>query len=59
VNNPADEASEPTALSAVAIDVSSTGTQVQIRSSPTQTPTKLADTTELTPTTPLQPGTTA
>ena len=48
--------SEPTALSAVTIDVSSTGTQVQIRSSPTETPAKLADTTELTPTTPLQPG---
>ena len=48
--------SEPTALSTVTIDVSSTGTQVQIRSSPTQTPAKLADTTELTPTTPLQPG---
>jgi len=48
--------SEPTALSAVTIDVSSTGTQVQIRSSPTETPTKLADTAELTPTTSLQPG---
>src|SRR5262245_42080724 len=48
--------SEPTALSAVTIDISSTGTSVQIRSSPTETPTKLADTTELTPTTPLQPG---
>ncbi|ARG55570.1 MULTISPECIES: serine/threonine-protein kinase [Mycobacterium] len=48
--------SQPTALSAVTIDVSSTGTQVQIRSSPTQTPTKLADTTALTPNTPLQPG---
>ena len=48
--------SEPTALSAVTIDVSSTGTEVQIRSSPTETPAKLADTTELTPTTPLQPG---
>ncbi len=48
--------SEPTALSAVTIDVSSTGTQVQIRSSPTEAPAKLADTTELTPTTPLQPG---
>ena len=48
--------SEPTALSAVTIDVSSTGTQVQIRSSSTDTPAKLADTTELTPTTPLQPG---
>jgi serine/threonine-protein kinase len=48
--------SEPTALSAVTIDVSSTGTRVQIRSSPTQNPAKLADTTELTPITPLQPG---
>ncbi|WP_137146772.1 serine/threonine-protein kinase [Mycolicibacterium sp. CR10] len=48
--------SEPTALSAVTIDVSSTGTEVQIRSSPTETPASLADTTELTPTTPLQPG---
>ena len=48
--------SEPTALSAVTIDVSSMGTQVQIRSSPTDAPAKLADTTELTPVTPLQPG---
>ena len=48
--------SEPTALSAVTIDLSSTGTEVQIRSSPTETPANLADTTELTPTTPLQPG---
>jgi len=48
--------SEPTALSAVTIDVSSTGTQVQIRSSPTEAPAKLADTIELTPNTPLQPG---
>jgi tRNA A-37 threonylcarbamoyl transferase component Bud32 len=48
--------SEPTALSAVTIDVPSTGTQVQIRSSPTEAPAKLADTVELTPTTKLQPG---
>src|SRR5262245_31926192 len=48
--------SEPTALSAVTIDLSSTGTEVQIRSSPTEKPSALADTTELTPTTPLQPG---
>ena len=48
--------SEPTALSAVTIDVSSTGSQVQIRSSPAEAPAKLADTTELTPNTPLQPG---
>jgi len=48
--------SEPTALSAVTVDVSSTGTQVQIRSSATETPAKLSDTTELTPATSLQPG---
>lgn len=48
--------SEPTALSAVTIDLSSTGTEVQIRSSPTENPAELADTTELTPATPLQPG---
>jgi serine/threonine-protein kinase len=40
----------------VTIDVSSTGTEVQIRSSPTEKPATLADTSELTPTTPLQPG---
>jgi serine/threonine protein kinase len=48
--------SEPTALSTVTLDVSSTGTEVQIRSSPTEDPTKLSDTTELTSTTPLQQG---
>jgi serine/threonine-protein kinase len=48
--------SEPTALSSVTIDLSSTGTEVQIRSSPTENPTKLSDTSELTPTTPLQAG---
>jgi serine/threonine-protein kinase len=48
--------SDPTALSAVTVDVSSTGTEVQIRSSPTENPTTLADTTELVGTTPLQQG---
>ena len=48
--------SQPTALSSVTLDVSSTGTEVQIRSSPTENPTKLSDTTELTSTTPLQQG---
>jgi serine/threonine protein kinase len=48
--------SEPTALSVVTLDISSTGTEVQIRSSPTENPAALADTSELTPTTPLQPG---
>jgi serine/threonine-protein kinase len=47
---------EPTALSAVSVDLASTGTEVQIRSSATDHPTSLADTTELTPTMPLQPG---
>lgn len=47
---------EPTALSVVTLDVPSTGTQVQIRSSPTEKPAKLADTTEIAPTTSLEPG---
>lgn len=47
---------EATALGTVTLDVSSTGTEVQIRSSSSETPKTLADTTELTPTTPLQPG---
>jgi serine/threonine protein kinase len=47
---------EPTELGAVTIDLSSTGTEVQIRSSPTENPSSLADTTELTQTVPLQPG---
>ncbi|AYE94842.1 serine/threonine protein kinase [Mycobacterium paragordonae] len=48
--------SEPTALSVVTLDVPSTGTQVQIRSSPSEKPAKLADTTEIAPTTSLEPG---
>ena len=48
--------SEPTELSTVTLDVSSTGTEVQIRSSPTENPAKLSDTTELTSTTSLQEG---
>jgi hypothetical protein len=48
--------SEPTALSAVTIDLSSTGTEVQIRACDSPTPAKLADTTALTSPTPLQPG---
>lgn len=47
---------EPAVLTAVTLDLSSTGTQVQIRSSATESPAKLEDTTELTPTTSLQPG---
>lgn len=48
--------SEPTALSTVTLDVSSTGTEVQIRASSTDDPAKVSDTTELTSTTPLQQG---
>jgi hypothetical protein len=49
--------SEPTALSAVTLDVPSTGTRVQLLASPRENPAKLRDyTTELTPKTSLQPG---
>jgi serine/threonine-protein kinase len=48
--------SEPTALSEVMLDVSSTGTEVQIRAADSATPTSLSDTTELTPSIALQPG---
>ncbi|OBK92170.1 hypothetical protein A5645_24580 [Mycobacterium asiaticum] len=47
---------EPTALSVVTLSVSSTGTEVQIRSSATDNPAKLSDTTELAPTASLEPG---
>jgi putative peptidoglycan lipid II flippase len=47
---------EPTVLGVVTVDLDSTGTVVQIRSSPTATPAKLVDTTELTRPTPMQPG---
>ncbi|MCH9731443.1 MAG: murein biosynthesis protein MurJ, partial [Actinomycetia bacterium] len=49
--------SKPATIGSVTIDVNSTGTSVQIRSSPTATPSKLADTTALTKPTPLKPGT--
>jgi hypothetical protein len=47
---------QPAALSAVTVDLDSAGTVVQVRSSPSATPARLADTTELTPPTPTQPG---
>jgi putative peptidoglycan lipid II flippase len=47
---------KPVAVDAVSLDVPSTGTQVQIRSSPTADPNTLSDTAELTPATLLQPG---
>jgi putative peptidoglycan lipid II flippase len=47
---------KPTTVGTVTIDISSTGTKVQIRSSPTSTPAKLEDTTALTQPTSLHPG---
>jgi hypothetical protein len=47
---------QPTSLTAVAVDLDSTGTVAQIRSSPNATPAKLSDTAELSPPTPLRPG---
>nr|WP_264019087.1 murein biosynthesis integral membrane protein MurJ [Mycobacterium noviomagense] len=46
----------PTVVGNVTIDTASTGTKVQIRSSPSPTPAKLDDTAVLTPPTALQPG---
>jgi putative peptidoglycan lipid II flippase len=46
----------PTVVGNVTIDTPSTGTKVELRSSPTPTPAKLDDTTVLTPPTALQPG---
>ncbi|HUO38176.1 MAG TPA: protein kinase family protein, partial [Mycobacterium sp.] len=46
----------PAVVTAVGLDVPSTGTQVQIRSSPTANPAALSDTTPLTPPVPVQPG---
>ena len=47
---------QPTTLGEVTINVNSTGTAVQIRSAESPTPSSLEDTTELTPPTPLKPG---
>jgi hypothetical protein len=46
----------PTKLSAVTIDLDSTGTVAELRSSPNATPAKPSDTGELSPPTPLRPG---
>ena len=46
----------PTKLGEVTINLNSTGTAVEIRSSQTPTPSSLADTTVLTPATTLKPG---
>ncbi|ORV99174.1 murein biosynthesis protein MurJ [Mycobacterium lacus] len=47
---------KPTVVGTVTVDVSSTGTKVEIRSSPTPNPSLLEDTTALTPATVLNPG---
>jgi len=47
---------QPTKLAEVTINLDSTGTAVEIRSSQTPTPASLDDTTVLTPATTLQPG---
>ncbi|OBK15403.1 protein kinase family protein [Mycobacterium asiaticum] len=47
---------EPTTLSAVTVDLDSTGSVLQIRSSPNATPGKLGDTAELSPPTAAHPG---
>jgi putative peptidoglycan lipid II flippase len=47
---------EPTKLSAVNVNLSSTGTKIQIRSATTDSPASLEDTAKLTDPTPVQPG---
>jgi putative peptidoglycan lipid II flippase len=47
---------QPTKLGEVTIDLNSTGTAVQIRSSQTPTPSSLDDTTVMVPATTLKPG---
>jgi putative peptidoglycan lipid II flippase len=47
---------QPTVVGAVNIDISSTGTQVEIRSAPTSSPATLDDTAVLTPATTLKKG---
>jgi putative peptidoglycan lipid II flippase len=47
---------KPTVVGAVTVDLASTGTTIQIRSSATSTPAKLDDTTALTQPVSMQPG---
>jgi putative peptidoglycan lipid II flippase len=47
---------KPTVVGAVTVDLASTGTKIQIRSSPTSTPGKLDNTTALTQLESMQPG---
>jgi putative peptidoglycan lipid II flippase len=46
----------PTAISAVTVDLNSTGTVIQVRAAANNSPAALADTTELTPPMPMQQG---
>lgn len=47
---------QPTALDAVTVDLKSSGTVIQIRGASGEDPKTLADTVELSPPTPMQPG---
>ncbi|MUL82931.1 MULTISPECIES: murein biosynthesis integral membrane protein MurJ [unclassified Mycolicibacterium] len=47
---------QPTVIGSVTINLTSTGTAVQIRAAQSATPSSLSDTTVLTPPTPLKPG---
>lgn len=49
---------EPTPINAVTVDQNSAGTEIQVRAADSPDPRSLADTVELTPPTPVQPGTT-
>jgi putative peptidoglycan lipid II flippase len=48
--------SQPTAIGSVTVDLNSTGTSIQLRSSDSATPATLDDTTALTPPTPMKTG---
>ncbi|WP_018603020.1 murein biosynthesis integral membrane protein MurJ [Mycobacterium sp. 155] len=47
---------QPTVVGSVTVNLDSTGTAVQIRSAQSSSPSALTDTTELSPPTPLKPG---
>ena len=47
---------QPTVVGSVTVNLASTGTAVQIRSAQSSSPSSLTDTTELSPPTPLKPG---
>ena len=47
---------QPTAIGSVTLNLNSTGTSIQLRSAPSATPATLGDTTELSPPTPMKPG---